>query len=341
MENNQTVVLYKLSKMLEATVRSILARNGSFTCLDGEEWQDQETELVVKDVPTVIFTEATSLDQEAFDLFTKYRQVQGQLIVFVFSNDKKLIYENSKYSTEFMHWLSLPLSLKQVKHALSDLNAEKLPAYLDLFHEMIYHNNYREAYQSVEQLARLICDNQKVIEIKKAIREILVNGYSLAGLYTADQKKDFYQKINTRWPYSYRDRSAVELYLFAILDLIFQKRVITQRNNLSPAFTFIDDHLYQEMTLNQIAEACNLSESYLCKLSDETLKIGFNQYIQIKKMQLAKEEFYFNNARVIDVAVKLDFNEPGYFSKVFKRVTQQTPSRYKKVILKNKANGMI
>lgn len=49
----------------------------------------------------------------------------------------------------------------------------------------------------------------------------------------------------------------------------------------------------------------------------ERYEVGFNLYIQYRKVEKAKKLIYFKDPKIIDIALQLSYNEPGYFCKVF------------------------
>lgn len=96
------------------------------------------------------------------------------------------------------------------------------------------------------------------------------------------------------------------------------------------AMEYIDAHLTEKLTLNQVAEYIALSPNYFSSLWKKELKIGFVDYIAEKRIEKAVELFRTTDLRTHEVAEKTGFVDDSYFSKTFKKVTGQRPSSFRK-----------
>ena len=83
---------------------------------------------------------------------------------------------------------------------------------------------------------------------------------------------------------------------------------------------YIDAHLTEKLTLNQVAEYIALSPNYFSSLWKKELKIGFVDYIAEKRIEKAVELFRTTDLRTHEVAEKTGFVDDSYFSKTFKKV---------------------
>jgi Response regulator containing CheY-like receiver domain and AraC-type DNA-binding domain len=91
---------------------------------------------------------------------------------------------------------------------------------------------------------------------------------------------------------------------------------------------YIEDHLQEKITLDNIAGKVFLSSSYLCRLYKKETGENLQDYILKRKIERAKTLLPLHN--VGTVADLLGFNSHSYFIRVFKEQTGQTPLQYQK-----------
>ncbi|MCT8136990.1 helix-turn-helix domain-containing protein [Anaerobacillus sp. CMMVII] len=93
--------------------------------------------------------------------------------------------------------------------------------------------------------------------------------------------------------------------------------------------TFIDSHLNEDLTLTYVADQMNLSSYYLSKLFKKELGVNFVKYVTERKMEKAKELLKNIDIPIVNIAFEIGYPEPSYFTKVFKKVENMTPSQYR------------
>ncbi len=95
---------------------------------------------------------------------------------------------------------------------------------------------------------------------------------------------------------------------------------------------YIDDHITDKLTLNDIASLFAISPNYLSILFKKTTAIGFNEYITSKKIALAKLRLAETDQKIYEIAEDLGFESAFYFSKVFKKIEGIPPKEYSRQI---------
>ncbi|WP_413375797.1 helix-turn-helix domain-containing protein [Alkalihalobacillus sp. 1P02AB] len=92
---------------------------------------------------------------------------------------------------------------------------------------------------------------------------------------------------------------------------------------------YIFNHLYEDLTLETLANHVNLSPAYLSKkFKDETGGTLIN-FIQQQKIDEAKELIIYSNLSISEICSLLNFYDQSYFVKVFKKYTLQTPTQFR------------
>lgn len=138
-----------------------------------------------------------------------------------------------------------------------------------------------------------------------------------------DGYKSIYQKKNVEqiigWITLLRDR---------LCEYMQERKKNYTNNTINHVKKFINEHLEEKLSLNEIASIYSISPSYLSALFKKYCNIGFSEYITQMKINRAKELLLKENYKVYEVSDMLGFESAFYFSKVFKKVTGYSPKEY-------------
>ena len=91
---------------------------------------------------------------------------------------------------------------------------------------------------------------------------------------------------------------------------------------------YINSHIEDRLSLNQVAAVFGLSPNYLSALFKKTCSIGFSEYITQHKITRAKSLLLEQDLKIYEIADRLGFESAFYFSKVFKKVEGLSPREY-------------
>jgi AraC-like DNA-binding protein len=92
-------------------------------------------------------------------------------------------------------------------------------------------------------------------------------------------------------------------------------------------------YLDSNISLDQLSEELRLSKSHLSRIINTELKMSFSDYInslrisETKKLLLNPE---FSNYTLVAIGLESGFNSKTTFNTVFKKLTNQTPSQFRK-----------
>lgn len=95
------------------------------------------------------------------------------------------------------------------------------------------------------------------------------------------------------------------------------------------ALDYIYNHIHYRVTISEIAEHLNLSESYLSKLFHKEMGIPISQYILDKKIDKAKNLLQYSEYTIVEIANYLAFSSQSHFIQVFQKKTGMTPHKYR------------
>ena len=119
--------------------------------------------------------------------------------------------------------------------------------------------------------------------------------------------------------------------------LKYSKTIITCQN-------YISNHLYQEISLSEIAQFIGLTPKYLSTLFNKEVGITLSEYIQNKRIEESKHLLSSSTHSILDIATWIGFHDQSHFTRIFKKITGTTPKKFRdnkssKVDFKtNKAN---
>ena len=143
-------------------------------------------------------------------------------------------------------------------------------------------------------------------------------------VYSESCKKDIAMSYN---------QYTAQKSLMKMLDVIFNN--ITKNNadsyniDINKILDYIEKNCKKNITLEEVSEFGSVSSYYLSKLFKRKVGINFSTYIINKKMEIAKELLENTDLPIINISLELSYNEPNYFSKVFKKTVGVTPTKYR------------
>ena len=122
----------------------------------------------------------------------------------------------------------------------------------------------------------------------------------------------------------------MKIWLFKIMDYIYQQKSIRRYSILEGVFFFIEQHIKEKISLGQITEGSMISQGYLSRIFRDQFGISTMEYIRLRKIQMVKINFIFTTHNTSDVAFMLGFNESSYLQKVFQKIEGISIQEFKK-----------
>jgi|GEM_PF-2969921 len=239
-----------------------------------------------------------------------------------------------------------------LKHKLYYGNASMI-FFSDIEHSQgIYADPFRETKQSLNDAVNL-CDLERASRMLDDIRQSLLSGnyyrtefvrnlsmeLALIVLHALHEKRE---KAESVWPDAPDLIDCIQR--LETLDDIFdtlrdayasairhleRKSDAKNRHTIAFIVDYIGSHLDSDIKLDDLAQKVYLTPNYLGYLFKETMNVGFAEYVTGRRMEHAKKLLAEPGSRINEVALKVGYKNPHYFSKLFKEYTGQLPSAYK------------
>lgn len=93
--------------------------------------------------------------------------------------------------------------------------------------------------------------------------------------------------------------------------------------------SFIEAHYREDISMQDAAAALRYSDAYFCKLFKQCFKVNFSAYLNEFWVGKARQLILDPRLSLKDVGAAVGYSDANYFTRVFKRLTRQTPSEYR------------
>ncbi|HYH05260.1 MAG TPA: helix-turn-helix domain-containing protein, partial [Bacillota bacterium] len=92
---------------------------------------------------------------------------------------------------------------------------------------------------------------------------------------------------------------------------------------------YLNSHYQEALTLSKIAETFSVNPNYLCERFKQQTGEHFVTYLTRLRIEQAKLLLEDVTVRAYEVGFRVGYDDPTYFSKVFKKVVGLTPTEYR------------
>lgn len=88
-------------------------------------------------------------------------------------------------------------------------------------------------------------------------------------------------------------------------------------------------HTFSNLSVNEMAKLCNMSISSFKRAFKTFFNDSPNNYLNTKKIEKAKELLQISELNISDIAYETGFNDPQYFTRLFKKRIGLSPSEFR------------
>jgi AraC family L-rhamnose operon transcriptional activator RhaR/AraC family L-rhamnose operon regulatory protein RhaS len=99
---------------------------------------------------------------------------------------------------------------------------------------------------------------------------------------------------------------------------------------IAESITYIENNYTQSLTIDKIAQKAHLSRRHFTRIFKENYHLSPYEYIMNLRMKHASKLLRNSNLKITFVASQSGFDDPNYFSRIFKSKKGMTPSKYRK-----------
>lgn len=101
-----------------------------------------------------------------------------------------------------------------------------------------------------------------------------------------------------------------------------------------------DDQVRFIKVSTHLANTLHYSYAHLSNLFSELTHTSIENYIILKKVDLAKDLMIHNDMTLTEIAYRLNYSSVAHLSHQFKKTTGLTPTKFQRILLRRKANQL-
>lgn len=91
----------------------------------------------------------------------------------------------------------------------------------------------------------------------------------------------------------------------------------------------VDEHFYEAIGINEIAEMLSVSPNYLSSLFKKEMKVSFTRYLTEKRLEISRKLLLEDGMTVKKAAQKVGYTSEKHFSRLFKKYYSISPSTFR------------
>ena len=232
------------------------------------------------------------------------RLVEGTGKLIEYKDFKSVLYEKNLLDKYARH----------MNHALETLNTKELESAIDELKQSILETPYVHGWEILE----VVKSAGEMFAMRLAIQirsEELVNFQN-----TCNDSKSVDELFKTITRFSCE-------HLEGTIDTREKDSVRAIRL----AKQYIQNHYSEQITLEEVSGYVNLSPAYFSALFKKEAELGFVKYLMQVRMEQAKMLLRDTNLSVVEVCVKVGYNDKKHFTHSFEKIVGVKPVVYRKL----------
>ncbi len=99
---------------------------------------------------------------------------------------------------------------------------------------------------------------------------------------------------------------------------------------IAAALKYMQEHLSEELTRDEVATIACLSPSHFSRVFKQTIGRPFTELLAVMRVDKARELLVLSEKSLIQICFDCGFKDQSYFTKVFQKITGQTPGEYRR-----------
>ncbi len=126
----------------------------------------------------------------------------------------------------------------------------------------------------------------------------------------------------------------IYMFLLDLMKVIMVSSHSVEQNyfKLQPVFQYIEANYNRLVTIKDLASCIDVTPQYLCLLFKKAMKMRPMEYVNRERINRSKElMFNESDVKMHEIARRVGFDTPSYFSSVFRRLEGLSPEQFKKI----------
>ncbi|MCD1257302.1 response regulator [Paenibacillus athensensis] len=97
---------------------------------------------------------------------------------------------------------------------------------------------------------------------------------------------------------------------------------------------YIKEHAHEDLSLERVAATVGRNPFYISKLFKEHFGTNYIDFLTECRMEMAKHLMQETDKSLKEITFEIGYNDPNYFSRVFKKAVGHSPTDYRKMLLR-------
>ncbi|WP_224726472.1 response regulator transcription factor [Paenibacillus vietnamensis] len=178
-----------------------------------------------------------------------------------------------------------------------------------------------------------------VFEFKSVLGNLIFNITVLLsnmeyGVKELEKNKYAYFKAIEEARYADEAIARLNEFIAEAENCIAEKAAQSGNANMKKLLDYIDEHYAEPLSLTEMAKHFHFNPSYLSSYFSSHHSEGFIEYLHRVRTDKAAELLRKGEATISEISGLVGYSDHSYFTKVFKKLTGMSPSRYRRQYMK-------
>ncbi len=103
----------------------------------------------------------------------------------------------------------------------------------------------------------------------------------------------------------------------------------TSNNLLDPAVKYIREHFHEQITLEELAEICNMSKSHFIRSFGKYANRTPHEYLLAYRLSRSKQLLLTTDHSIEQIAEECGFNSASHFARAFRKSNELSPTEFR------------
>lgn len=118
-------------------------------------------------------------------------------------------------------------------------------------------------------------------------------------------------------------------HLSSLSNQLIVREETAESPSIKRARQYISDHHADEMSLEEVAKAVNMSAFYFCKMFKKATGMTFTDYLARVRVEKVKNLLLNPHKRISEAAFEAGFQSLSQFNRVFRKIAGEAPTAYR------------
>ena len=143
-----------------------------------------------------------------------------------------------------------------------------------------------------------------------------------------------YNEVSSKKPNRNIGTGLLQALLHKLKDLSGNKKTFSRQNEIANSFKqLINKHYKKQKSVEFYARELSVSENYLNRCVKTQFNKSSKQIIQDTTILQSQILMFSSTYDISEICFQVGYDDPSYFSRLFKKVTGRTPTNFKKQVI--------